>query len=179
MHTPKDVLGFWFAEAGPKRWFKQSDDFDALCRERFAPTLQAAQRGECWEWRLSPAGRCAEIIVLDQFSRNLYRGSSQAFTQDPMALALAQVAVACGDDLHMTPDERYFTYMPYMHSESLLVHDEALRLFTALGHAEALRFEVAHRDVIATYGRYPGRNAALGRENSAAEQTYLDNNKGF
>ena len=124
-----------------------------------------------------PAGRCAEIIVLDQFSRNLFRGSARAFAQDGMALALAQEAVAAGADQRMTDDQRYFTYMPYMHAESLVVHEEALRLFTALGHAEALRFEKAHRDVIERFGRYPARNAVLGRESTAEELSYLENNK--
>lgn len=179
MHNFENVLHFWFEETGSKNWFKQSDSFDALCKERFLPTVEAARQGECWQWRQTPAGRCAEIIVLDQFSRNLFRGSARAFAQDAMALTLAQVAVTNGDDLLMTPDQRYFTYMPYMHSESLQIHDEALRLFSDLGHTEALRFEKAHREVIARFGRYPGRNAALGRENTDEEAAYLESNKGF
>lgn len=175
----EDVLTFWFDEAGPELWFKKSDEFDALCRTRFLPSLEAASAGECWHWRKTPAGRCAEIILLDQFSRNVFRDSPRAFAQDAMALTLAQVAVANGDDLHMTPDERYFTYMPYMHSESLRVHEEAMRLFTALGHSKALQFQKAHRDVIETYGRYPGRNAALGRESTEAERKYLSTTRGF
>lgn len=174
-----DILDFWFEEAGPKRWFKKSDDFDELCRQRYLPTLEAAARGECWTWRQTPAGRCAEIIVLDQFSRNLFRDSSRAFAQDSMALVLAQEAVASGDHLQMTADQRYFSYMPFMHSESLLVHDEALRLFSELGQKEALRYEHAHRAVIEKFGRYPGRNAALGRENTSEELTYLSENGGF
>ena len=127
----------------------------------------------------APAGRCAEIIVLDQFSRNLFRDSPRAFAQDGMALALAQEAVAVGDDLRMDQDQRYFTYMPYMHSESLVVHEEALRLFTALGNATALHYEQRHREEIERFGRYPGRNAALGRESTEAETAWLADGGGF
>ncbi|MFT7287820.1 MAG: hypothetical protein ACI87W_001935 [Halieaceae bacterium] len=179
MQTADDILNFWFEEAGPTSWFKQSDAFDQLCRERFLTTLEAARRGECWPWRQTPAGRCAEIIVLDQFSRNLYRNDARAFAGDGIVLILAQEVVNSGDDLRMTPDQRYFSYMPYMHSESLLVHDEARRLFEDLGNANALRYEIAHREVIKQFGRYPGRNAALGRENSEAEGRYLRDNKTF
>mgnify|MGYP006289619307 FL=1 len=179
MSICNDVLRFWFEEAGPKRWFRASDDFDRLCRERFLATLEAAARGECWTWRQTPEGRCAEIVVLDQLSRNLYRGTAKAFAQDGMALVLAQEAVACGDDLRMTGDQRYFTYMPYMHSESLQVHDEALRLFTDLGREEALRYEKLHREVILEFGRYPGRNVALDRTSTAAELRHLEERGGF
>lgn len=177
--TADDVLHFWFEEAGPTRWFKQSAAFDTLCSERFGTTLEAASRGECWKWRDTPAGRCAEILVLDQFSRNLFRGSARAFEQDGMALVLAQEAVSCGDHLKMTDDQRYFTYMPYMHTESLTVHEEALRLFEDLGNAEALRYERLHRDVIVRFGRYPGRNVALDRESSPRELAYLRDEGGF
>jgi len=174
-----DVLRFWFEEAGPKRWFRASDAFYQLCRERFLGTLEAAARGECWTWRQTPEDSCAEIIVLDQFSRNLFRGAARAFAQDGMALVLAQEAVAGGADQTMNDDQRYFTYMPFMHSESLLIHDEALRLFRALGNEEALRYEVAHRGVIERFGRYPARNVALGRESTDEELAYLETHRGF
>ncbi|MBT8446197.1 MAG: DUF924 domain-containing protein [Gammaproteobacteria bacterium] len=177
--TAADVIHFWFTEAGPGRWFKTSREFDQLCRERFLPTLEAAARGECASWRATPSGRCAEIIVLDQFSRNLYRNEARAFAQDSLALELAREAVASGDDQRMHQDERYFSYMPYMHSESLAAHDDALPLFETLGKPDALRYERAHRDVIARFGRYPGRNAALGRESSDAELVYLASEGGF
>lgn len=179
MDDPQSLINFWFLEAGSARWFKSDPTFDALCRERFLPTLNAAARGECWNWRKTPEGRCAEIIVLDQLSRNLFRDSARAFAQDPMALALAQEAVGGGHDRAMTPDQRYFTYMPFMHSESLAVHEEAVRLFTDLGNREALRYEIAHRDVIERFGRYPARNAVLGRETTAEESAYLEVHSGF
>lgn len=174
-----DVLTFWFEEAGAKAWFKKSDRFDETVRERFTDTWNAARQGECWTWRESPAGRCAEIIVLDQFSRNMFRDDGRAFAQDNMALTLAQWAVQSGQDQHMDAQQRYFTYMPYMHSESLVVHAEAERLFTALGNENALHYEYKHQEVLRRFGRYPGRNAALHRKNSAAEQRYLDEGGGF
>jgi uncharacterized protein (DUF924 family) len=179
MDDPRTIIKFWFLEAGPKRWFKRDADFDALCEARFLPTLEAAAAGECWVWRQTPEGRCAEIIVLDQLSRNLFRGSPRAFAQDKMALTLAQEAVAGGHDREMDADQRYFTYMPYMHSESRVVHQEANRLFEDLGNSEALRYEVAHREVIERFGRYPARNAILGRASTPEEKTYLETNPGF
>jgi uncharacterized protein (DUF924 family) len=179
MVTHNQVLQFWFDEAGPKHWFKQSDAFDALCKERFLPTLEAAIKGECWEWRQTPEGRCAEIIVLDQLSRNIFRSDARSYTQDGMALALAQEAVASGDDQRMNADERYFSYMPYMHSESLAVHEQGLQLFEALGNADALRYEKAHREVILQFGRYPSRNAVLGRHSTSEELEYLKSTPGF
>jgi len=179
MTEAQDILDFWFLEAGAKQWFKRSDAFDDLCRRRFASVHEAASRGECWVWRQSPGGRCAEIIVLDQLSRNLYRGSARAFAQDGMALVLAQEAVASGADRKMSDDERYFTYMPFMHSESAAIHEKALGLFEALGHAEALRYERAHRAVIERFGRYPARNAALDRQSTEAELRYLETHPGF
>lgn len=176
---PEALLRFWFDEAGPARWFKRSDEFDALIRERFLATWTSAVAGECAHWRSTPAGRSAEIIVLDQFSRNLFRDDPRAYAQDGMALVLAQWAIAAGDDLAMTPDQRYFTYMPFMHSESLAIHEEAMRLFKELGNDKALEYEIRHRDVIRTYGRYPGRNAVLGRESTPAEREHLAGGGGF
>jgi uncharacterized protein (DUF924 family) len=174
-----DILTFWFEEAGPSRWFRRSDDFDAEIRGRFLGTWRAAAAAECAHWRASPEGRCAEIIVLDQFSRNLFRDDPRAFAQDGMALVLAQWAVASGEDMAMTPDQRYFTYMPYMHAESLVVHEESERLFRELGNARALDYEIRHRDVLREFGRYPGRNAALGRTSTAAEKAHLAAGGGF
>jgi uncharacterized protein (DUF924 family) len=176
---PGTVLSFWFEELEPRARFRRSDAVDSAIRDRFSATHRAAAAGELWRWRQTPAGRCAEVIVLDQFSRNLFRDSPRAFAQDGMALALAQEAVASGDDLRMDQDQRYFTYMPYMHSESLVIHEEALRLFTALGNATALHYEQRHREEIERFGRYPGRNAALGRESTEAETAWLADGGGF
>lgn len=179
MRTSVDVLRFWFVEHGPADWFSGSADFDAELAERFTKTHALVTRGEAAHWRATPSGRLAEIIVLDQFSRQLFRGRAQAFAQDAMALALAQAAVAGGFDLELPAERRTFLYMPYMHSESLPVHDEAMRLFTALGSEETLKFEVMHRDLIARFGRFPRRNAALGRESTPAELDYIAGGTGM
>lgn len=171
---PGDVHAFWFVEHGPADWFAANPEFDARLAEKFAGTHEEVARGEAWDWRRTPLGRVAEIVVLDQFSRQLHRGSARAFAQDPMALALTQEAVALGIDKVLThPPQRMFLYMPYMHSESLVVHEEAVRLFTELGNDEALKFELAHVDCLKRFGRYPRRNAALSRESTPDELEYM------
>ncbi|MEO1079721.1 MAG: DUF924 family protein [Pseudomonadota bacterium] len=179
MISVDEILNFWFEEAGPRRWFKRSADFDNLCRDRFLKATESAARGECWKWRETPRGRCAEILLLDQLPRNLFRGMARAFAQDGMALILAQEAVASGDDLRMSDDERYFSYMPFMHSESPIIHEVAQRLFEQLGNPNALRYEIAHRELIERFGRYPARNAVLGRESTEEELLFLEKNPGF
>jgi uncharacterized protein (DUF924 family) len=172
--TPENVLHFWFAEHGPDDWFAGKPEFDAKVIARFSETQRRAAACEFWRWRETPDGRLAEIIVLDQFSRQIHRGTAASFASDPLALALAQEAVRAGDDQRLDAKRRVFLYMPYMHSESLAVHDEAVRLFTVLGNTDTLDFERKHRDAIARFGRYPKRNAALGRTTTAEEQAYLD-----
>ena len=128
---------------------------------------------ELWRWRSSAEGCLAEIIVLDQFSRNLFRDMPESFAFDALALALAQSAVAAGVDRQMPPEQRAFFYMPYMHSESAAVHDEALRLFSDLGIESQLGFELRHKAIIDQFGRYPHRNAILRRPSTAAELAFL------
>lgn len=166
------VLSFWFEEIEPRKWFTSSARFDRQLRERFLPLLQAAAAAELSDWRSSHAGRLAEIIVLDQFSRNIYRGTAQAFAQDPMALALAQEAVAAGALLSLPPDQRHFLLLPYMHSESPVIHRIAEPLFrdyAPAGHPH----EVQHRAIIDRFGRYPHRNNILGRTSTAQEREFL------
>ncbi|WP_051234185.1 DUF924 family protein [Halomonas halocynthiae] len=176
-HAPEkhasEVLRYWFTELTPAQWFQKSSTLDADIGRRFGERLQAALRGELWRWRGTPHGRLAEVIVLDQFSRNIHRDTPQAFAADALALVLAQEAVARGDDAYLEPHERAFLYMPYMHSESLLVHDEALTLFDQPGLEQNLAFEHRHRDILLQFGRYPHRNAILGRESSAEERRFL------
>ena len=162
MPTPDDILRFWFVEHGNDDWFGGKAEFDAELA-KFAGLHPRVAGGEAWAWRATPEGRLAEIIVLDQFSRQLHRGAPLAFAQDGMALALAQEAVAGGHDLQLDPVRRMFLYLPYEHSESLVIHEEAVRLFTALGDQEALKYELAHLECLRRFGRYPKRNAALGR----------------
>lgn len=177
---PQVVLDFWFVEHGEADWFGGKPEFDAELARRFADTHAAVARGEAAWWRQSPGGRLAEIIVLDQFSRQLYRKRPEAFASDTMALALAQQAVAAGADRLLEPRRRKFLYMPFMHSESLEVHDrEALPLFASLGEEETLHYEQAHRDCIARFGRYPRRNEALGRVSPPEELEYIASGDGM
>lgn len=171
--SPQTVLSFWFETLTPRQWFAKDAALDRRIAEAFGATLVAASCGELWAWRSSPRGRLAEILVLDQFSRNIHRDAPEAFAQDSQALVLAQEAVARGEDLALETPERAFLYMPYMHSESLAIHDQAVRLFDQPGLEENLRFEQRHREIIARFGRYPHRNAILGRESTPQELAFL------
>jgi uncharacterized protein (DUF924 family) len=167
------VLSFWFAETPPARWWAVDPAFDRLIAQRFGALHQSACRAELYAWRSQPRGRLAEIVVLDQFSRNLYRESPLAFANDPLALALAQEAVAAGADQTLNQIERTFLYMPFMHSESKLIHIEAERLFLANGRKDNYDFELRHKAIIDRFGRYPHRNAVLRRESTAEELAFL------
>lgn len=167
------VLTFWFETLGAKQWFAKDARLDRQIGERFATLHEAAKANELWSWRESPQGRLAEILLLDQFSRNRYRDRPQAFAQDPQALALAQVAVAQGADRHLQVAQRAFLYMPYMHSESLSIHDEALRLYAQPGLEANLKHERQHHEILERFGRYPHRNAILGRSSTPEEEAFL------
>lgn len=167
------ILQFWFEELSPPQWFAKSDTTDQIIAARFSAIHHAASQGECFEWRNEPVGRLAEIIVLDQFSRNIYRDHPAAFTCDAMALALAQEAVRLGADRHLTTQQRAFLYMPYMHSESALIHTLAMGLFDQPGMENNLSFEKQHKAIIDRFGRYPHRNAILGRVSSREEVDFL------
>lgn len=147
--------------------------FDQLIRTRFEAIHRQACAVELWSWRHTPEGRLAEIIVLDQFSRNLYRDNASAFAQDPLALGLAQEAIALKLDAQLSPEQRSFLYMPFMHSESKVIHEFALKLFQRLGEPVSLEFEKKHKQIIERFGRYPHRNQSLGRISSAAELEFL------
>lgn len=167
------VLSFWFDEISPQQWWVKDVEFDRQIKDKFGQLHQQASECELFSWRESAQGRLAEIIVLDQFSRNLYRDSAQAFANDALALALAQEAVAVNAQLALTPTERSFLYMPYMHSESLIIHDRAMTLFQENGIESNIDFEIQHRDIIARFGRYPHRNAILNRQSTAQELAFL------
>jgi uncharacterized protein (DUF924 family) len=169
-----DVIRFWFEESAPEQWWKKDPTFDALIRERFGDVHGAAGRGELIAWRSAAAGRLAEVIVLDQFSRNIYRDTPRAFAFDGMALVLAQEAVARGADRELPPPKRAFLYMPYMHSESLLIHEQAVRLFSQPGLEKNLEYELKHRAIIERFGCYPHRNAILGRASTPEEREFLE-----
>lgn len=169
----ESVLHFWFSETAPKQWWTADPAFDAVIRERFGALHRAAHLGECWEWRREPRGRLAEIIVLDQFARNIYRGTPSAFASDAMALALAQEAIAGGHDRTLAALERAFLYMPFQHSESRIVQAESVRLFEALGEREQYDFALQHKAIVDRFGHFPHRNAIVGRQSTAEEAEFL------
>lgn len=169
----QDVLRFWFEEIEPKMWWVADRNFDLRIRDRFQAIHEQAARGELFAWRKEPKGRLAEVIVLDQFSRNIHRGTPAAFAQDPMALALAQEAIAAGADKDLSAVERSFLYLPYMHSESRRIHQVAEGLYRANGLQDNYKFELRHKDIIDRFGRYPHRNQILGRASSAEEIEFL------
>lgn len=167
------VHKFWFEEIDPKQWWARDDDLDELIRQRFSDLHQKAVRCELYPWRKTPRGRLAEIIALDQFSRNIFRNRPEAFANDALALALAQVAVDFGMDKELNASEKSFLYMPFMHSESLDMHDIAMALYAQEGLEYNYDFEKKHKAVIERFGRYPHRNAILGRESTPEEIEYL------
>lgn len=170
----EQVLGFWFEELEPAMWWRKDPDLDAAMTRRFAATLARGARGELCDWRDTPWGRLAEILVLDQFSRNIHRDTPAAFAQDPMALVLAQEAIRAGAPDHLSPVQCSFLYMPFMHSESPLIHQRAEVLFRDNGLEENYRFELRHKEIIDRFGRYPHRNAILGRESTSEELAFLE-----
>ena len=167
------VLDFWFKEIDAKQWWTKSAEFDQLIASRFGSLHAAAARCELHPWRETPPGRLAEIIVLDQFSRNMYRDQPQAFACDALALALAQTAVATQADAVLEIQQRAFVYMPYMHSESPLIHGTAQTLFSQAGLESSLASEQHHKAILDRFGRYPHRNAILGRASTTEELEFL------
>ena len=168
----RPLLHFWFAEQAG-RHFAADPQLDRAIAERFGDLHRRAALCELWPWRASADGRLAEILLLDQFSRNIHRGRAAAFACDPLALALAQEAVAGGHDQSLPPQRRTFIYMPYMHSESPAIQKQALKLFGQPGLERSLHYARLHSDIIARFGRYPHRNAILGRDSTPAEQAFL------
>jgi len=167
------ILDFWFVETPAANWWKVDPEFDALLRSRFLDELKQASAGELHVWRDSARGRLAEVIVLDQFSRNIHRGTPAAFAQDPMALVLAQEAVRAGALAELTPVERSFLLLPYMHSESAAIHVLAEALYREHAPPENFEFELKHKAIIDRFGRYPHRNQVLGRESTPEEREFL------
>jgi uncharacterized protein (DUF924 family) len=168
-----DIIRFWFQETDKKKWFQGDEAFDQEIRQRFSEVHTAAANGELFSWRHSAEGRLAEIIILDQFSRNIFREDARAFAQEPLALVLAQEMVERGIDQSLPVEWRAFAYMPFMHSESLLIHEEASRLFSTPGLEDNLRFEKLHADILRRFGRYPHRNKVLGRKTTPEEAEFL------
>lgn len=171
MHTK--VLSFWFQEIDASRWYASDKIVDELIRQRFLGLMQQAAIGELYSWRATAEGRLAEIIVLDQFSRNVYRNTPQAFAQDPIALVLAQEAVASGALSSLNPTQRAVLLLPYMHSESKQIHFVAENLYKDFAPAGSYDFELRHKAIIDRFGRYPHRNKILGRSSTPVELAFL------
>jgi uncharacterized protein (DUF924 family) len=168
-----EVLRFW-RQAGGEKWFTADDAFDADVAERFGTLHKAAAAGRCDDWAETAPGALALIIVLDQFSRNIHRGSAEAFACDAKALGLAEDALECGFDAQVEKSLRSFFYMPFMHAEDIGAQERSVALFEALGGEEGLKYARIHADIISQFGRFPHRNKALGRPMLAEEQEYLD-----
>lgn len=168
-----EVLRFWFDETRPAQWWSKDPAFDRLIAARFDALHAQAACCELHPWRNTARGRLAEIIVLDQFSRNIHRDTPGAFASDALALALSQEAIAGGAEAELEPEHKCFLYMPYMHSESLVIHDIAVVLFGNNGLPDNFDFELKHRRIIERFGRYPHRNAILGRECTPEEVEFL------
>jgi uncharacterized protein (DUF924 family) len=164
------VLHFWFEEITPKQWWEKNLDFDKNIKVQFLDLHEQATKCELYSWRKTPQGRLAEIIVLDQFSRNIYRGRPESFMSDPLALTLSQEAISLSADKELSAVERSFLYMPFMHSESKIIHEKALELFADLN---TLEYEIKHKKIIDQFGRYPHRNEILGRISTVEEIEFL------
>lgn len=167
------VIDFWFSELKPQQWFMKSVELDETIKSRFLDLHKQANAGELFSWRGTALGRLAEIIVLDQFSRNIFRDQAESFASDSLALVLAQEAISAGADIELEQTQRAFLYMPFMHSESAAIHQQAVKLFENLGVESNLEFEKKHKEIIDKYGRYPHRNTILGRESTAEEIAFL------
>jgi uncharacterized protein (DUF924 family) len=171
--APEDVLAFWFSEDAKAHWFKSSDAFDAACRARFGAALEAAQAGELDGWGETPEGALALVILLDQLPRNIHRGTPEAFASDAKALALASDAITSGFDAAIPSEMRNFLYLPFMHSERLEDQERGLELFATNDVNDGLRFMKLHHAIIARFGRFPHRNAILGRTSTPEELDFL------
>ena len=173
-----EVIAFW-RHAGYQRWFVRDAAFDAQCRTQFIDAHFAASRRELDGWMADARGALALVLLLDQMPRNIFRGSAHGYATDPLARHYAAGAIDAGFDHEVDPALRIFFYMPFEHSEEMADQQRAVALTTALGDASFSRYAIAHRDVIARFGRFPHRNAALGRISTPEEQTWLDAGGGF
>jgi uncharacterized protein (DUF924 family) len=171
--SAEDVISFW-RDAGPERWFTPDADFDRDVRERFLETHEAAAAGRLQEWQDSPDGVLALLILLDQFPRNMFRGTPRAFATDPLALGIADRAIEREFDRKVEPMLRSFFYLPFMHSEKLADQERCLALYRELGNEDGTKYAEIHLDAIRRFGRFPHRNTILGRPSTGEEIAYLE-----
>jgi len=171
--SPADVLAFWRA-AGPDKWFRKDGAFDADIKRRFLTTCEAAAAGTLADWEATPEDALALVIVLDQFPRNMFRGTARAFAADPLARTVTDRAIARGFDQRVPKSEQIFFYLPFEHSENLAEQEHGVALVRQMGDADLLKWAELHADIIRRFGRFPHRNAALGRTTTPHEQAFLD-----
>jgi uncharacterized protein (DUF924 family) len=173
--TRQEIIHFWFEETEPRLWFQRSDEFDSIIKDRFAMTYNMAKDGLCNGWNVDADGCLALCLLLDQFPRRMFRGTAAEFETDERALLIAKQAISKGFDQVLTPEKRFFLYIPFEHSERLSDQKKNLELFKSMQEENPVAYFVAQQRyaVIEKYGRYPERNAALGRENTPEEKAYL------
>lgn len=171
--TAQAVLDFWFDPVHTPFWFAKSDEFDQAIKDRFAPLITPAIKGEFWQWRTDSYGRLAEILILDQFTRNIHRNTPKAFMGDDVAVVLAQEAIIQTGFDTLPQALQKFTAIPLMHSENLAIHKQAVAIFEKIGDELTLDFEYQHQAIIERFGRYPHRNAILGRTSTPDEMAFL------
>lgn len=169
----RDVLEFWYDLLKPVQWWKRDEAVDAEIVSRFGALYERLADDVPVSWLATPRGRLAAVIVLDQFPRNMFRGDRRAFASDARALEIAMDTIASGDDTTLTREERSFLYMPFQHCEDRAIQVRSVGLFEALGDADQLDFAVKHKQIIDRFGRFPHRNAVLGRESTAEEVEFL------
>lgn len=177
--TPQDVRDFWFSDRMQPYWFEKSDEIDRQIIQLFGETYEAAHAGRLQHWLENAADALALAIVLDQFPRNMFRGSGRSFESNDLALSVARQALDRGLDQQVDTAARSFFYLPFMHSEDLEDQQRSVRLYEDLGDQESLRFAMEHRDIVADFGRFPHRNAVLGRDSTPAEAAFLKTHAGF
>jgi uncharacterized protein (DUF924 family) len=176
---PQEIINFWFSDAVSERWFKSTPEFDRQLTDRFEDTWDRARRGELDHWKQTAEGCLALAIVLDQFPLNMYRGEGKSFSTEALAREVARHALEQGFDAELTPQQKAFLYMPFMHSEDLADQDLCLELFDQPGLESNLKFAHHHRGIIEKFGRFPHRNAPLGRTSTEAEIEYLNSKQAF
>ena len=169
----QDLIDFWFAESSKARWYQSTHDFDQQCLDRFGKLVEAASAGRLDQWAETPSGALALCLLLDQMPRNIYRSTPKAFQSDPKALSTATDAIERGFDQELDLEKRPFLYLPFMHSEALAAQERSISLSKTLGNEEAVKHAIEHADTIRRFGRFPHRNAILGRVSTDEEKAYL------
>jgi uncharacterized protein (DUF924 family) len=170
----QDILQFWFEDLKPEQWWSKNPELDIFIRSTYGTLHKKISCGECWKWRETSEGRLAEILVLDQFSRHIYRDQPKAFAFDGMALILAQEAIHHKAHQNLSLEKKGFMLLPFMHSESLEIHEEAVKLYSEPGLESYLDYELKHKEIIERFGRYPHRNEILGRSSTDEEIEFLE-----